>query len=189
MRPTCPRRRCLSSFKRAGSLSLLLAPWNSELSYPKYFSMLPTGQNTKASFTEDLDTAAAQFRHRRRLRWWLPMPNSRAMPVQVRADTSRSSSRPSDKTYPPTMTDFTSVVRAVQAANPDIVCICSYPAIRVIARRRLARARLISHSFRHGRQPSSSGAARRQLQVASPKPSHARPPETPIGSMHALPRG
>src|SRR5262245_9806687 len=32
-----------------------------------------------------------------------------------------------DKTYPPSTTDFTPIVRAIQAANPDVVTICSYP--------------------------------------------------------------
>ena len=32
-----------------------------------------------------------------------------------------------DKTYPPATTDFAPIVRALQAANPDIVIICSYP--------------------------------------------------------------
>ena len=32
-----------------------------------------------------------------------------------------------DKTYPPTTTDFTPIVRAIQATNPDLVAICSYP--------------------------------------------------------------
>ena len=32
-----------------------------------------------------------------------------------------------DKTYPPSTTDFTPIVRALQAANPDIVVVCSYP--------------------------------------------------------------
>src|SRR5205823_10582072 len=32
-----------------------------------------------------------------------------------------------DRTYPPNTTDFTPIVRAIQAANPDIVTICSYP--------------------------------------------------------------
>jgi branched-chain amino acid transport system substrate-binding protein len=32
-----------------------------------------------------------------------------------------------DKNYPPATTDFAPIVRAIQAANPDIVVICSYP--------------------------------------------------------------
>src|SRR5262249_59027063 len=31
-----------------------------------------------------------------------------------------------DKTYPPTTTDFTPIIRAIQATNPDIVYIASY---------------------------------------------------------------
>jgi branched-chain amino acid transport system substrate-binding protein len=111
-------------------ISLFSLAVNSEFNYPKYFSMLPTGQNTKASFTEGFfDTAAAQF----------PTPQTVAL-VAADAEFSRNACAGArenikkhgfktvyDKTYPPTMTDFTSVVRAVQAANPDIVCICSYP--------------------------------------------------------------
>src|SRR5262249_60308226 len=33
----------------------------------------------------------------------------------------------SDKTYPPPQTDFSPVVRAIQAVVPDLVCVCSYP--------------------------------------------------------------
>jgi branched-chain amino acid transport system substrate-binding protein len=32
-----------------------------------------------------------------------------------------------DKTYPPPTTDFAPIVRAVQATNPDLFVICSYP--------------------------------------------------------------
>ena len=32
-----------------------------------------------------------------------------------------------DKAYPPSTTDFTPIVRAVQAAKPDLFVVCSYP--------------------------------------------------------------
>lgn len=32
-----------------------------------------------------------------------------------------------DKTYPPATTEFSSIVRSIQATNPDLVVICSYP--------------------------------------------------------------
>jgi branched-chain amino acid transport system substrate-binding protein len=32
-----------------------------------------------------------------------------------------------DKTYPPNTTDFAPIIRAIQASNPDLVVICSYP--------------------------------------------------------------
>src|SRR5262249_24407872 len=32
-----------------------------------------------------------------------------------------------DKTYPPNTTDFSPIIRAIQATNPELVVICSYP--------------------------------------------------------------
>src|ERR1700688_43577 len=32
-----------------------------------------------------------------------------------------------DKTYPPTTTDYSPIVRAIQATSPDVVLVCSYP--------------------------------------------------------------
>ena len=103
---------------------------NSEFKYPKFFMMLPTGPDTKPSFTEGFfDTAAAQN----------PKPTTVAL-VAADAEFSRNACEGArvnvkkhgfkvvyDKTYPPTTTDFSPIVRAIQATNPDVVCICSYP--------------------------------------------------------------
>ena len=103
---------------------------NHEFKYNKFFAMIPTGPNTKASFTEGFfDTAAAQN----------PKPTTAAL-VAADAEFSRNACEGArenakkhgfkivyDKTYPPATTDFTPIVRAIQATNPDIVSICSYP--------------------------------------------------------------
>jgi branched-chain amino acid transport system substrate-binding protein len=103
---------------------------NHEFQYPKYFSMLPTGPNTKESFTDGFfQIAAAQN----------PKPTTVGL-VAADAEFSNNACEGAranakkygfkvvyDKTYPPSTTDFTPVVRAVQAANPDIVVVCSYP--------------------------------------------------------------
>lgn len=103
---------------------------NHEFKYNKFFAMIPTGPNTKASFTEGFfDTAAAQN----------PKPTTAAL-VAADAEFSRNACEGArenakkhgfkvvyDKTYPPATTDFTPIVRAIQASNPDIVTICSYP--------------------------------------------------------------
>jgi branched-chain amino acid transport system substrate-binding protein len=103
---------------------------NAEFKYPKFFMMLPTGPDTKASFTEGFfDTAAAQN----------PKPETAAL-VAADAEFSRNACEGArenakkhgfkvvyDKTYPPATTDFSPIVRAIQATNPDIVTICSYP--------------------------------------------------------------
>ena len=103
---------------------------NSEFKYDKYFAMIPSGPDTKPSFTTGFfEVAAAQN----------PKPKTVAL---VAADQefsknacegARSNAKKFgfdvvyDKTYPPTTTDFTPIIRAIQATNPDIVTICSYP--------------------------------------------------------------
>jgi branched-chain amino acid transport system substrate-binding protein len=103
---------------------------NAEFNYPKFFAMIPTGQNTKPSFTEGFfDVAAAQN----------PKPQTVAL-VWADAEFSNNACEGArtnvkkhgfkivyDKSYPPATTDFAPIVRAVQAANPDMVTICSYP--------------------------------------------------------------
>ena len=103
---------------------------NSEFNYPKYFAMIPTGQNTKPSFTEGFfDVAAKQN----------PSPTTAAI-IAADAEFARNACEGArenakkngfnivyDRTYPPSTTDFTPIVRAIQATNPDVVNICSYP--------------------------------------------------------------
>jgi branched-chain amino acid transport system substrate-binding protein len=104
---------------------------NSEFKYPNYFSMIPSGgANAKESFTKGFfDVAAAQK----------PKPQTVAIVAADQefsrnaADGARENAKIAgfkvvyDKTYPPAQTDFSPIVRAIQATNPDIVVICSYP--------------------------------------------------------------
>jgi len=103
---------------------------NSEFNYPKYFAMIPSGPNTKPSFTEGFFDVAAQQN---------PKPQTVAL-VAADQEFSRNACDGArdnvkkhgfkvvyDRTYPPSTTDFTPIVRAIQAANPDVVAICSYP--------------------------------------------------------------
>jgi branched-chain amino acid transport system substrate-binding protein len=103
---------------------------NSEFHYPKYFSMLPSGPTPKESFTEGFfEVALAQN----------PKPQTIAIAAEDAdfshnaADGARSNAKKYglkiiyDKTYPPNTTDFSPIVRAIQAANADLVVICSYP--------------------------------------------------------------
>jgi branched-chain amino acid transport system substrate-binding protein len=103
---------------------------NHEFNYPKFFAMIPTGPDTKPSFTEGFfEVAAAQN----------PKPQTVALVAADQefsrnaCDGARDNAKKTnlkviyDKTYPPSTTDFTPIVRAIQAANPDVVTICSYP--------------------------------------------------------------
>jgi len=103
---------------------------NSEFNYPNYFAMIPSGPNAKPSFTDGFfDVAAAQD----------PRPETVAI-VAADQEFSRNAAEGArenakkhgfkivyDRSYPPSTTDFSPVVRAIQAANPDIVAINSYP--------------------------------------------------------------
>jgi branched-chain amino acid transport system substrate-binding protein len=103
---------------------------NHDFHYPKYFSMLPSGPTPKQSFTEGFfEIAAAQT----------PKPQSVAIAAED-AEFSRNAAEGArenvqkyglktvyDKTYPPNTTDFSPIIRAIQATNPELVVICSYP--------------------------------------------------------------
>src|SRR5215510_2500925 len=103
---------------------------NSEFKYDRFFAMIPTGPNTKPSFTEGFFEAAAQQN---------PKPQTVALAfadaefAQNACEGARMNAKKFgvkviyDRSYPPATTDFAPIVRAVQASNPDLFVICSYP--------------------------------------------------------------
>ncbi len=101
---------------------------NSEFNYPKYFSMIPTGQNTKPSFTEGFFEIAAKNKL-----GTVALVAADAEFARNACDGARTNAKKLnmkivyDRTYPPATADFTPIVRAIQAANPDAVVVCSYP--------------------------------------------------------------
>ena len=110
--------------------SLFALDVNAEFKYPKYFAVLPTGPNTKTSFTEGFFEAGLKQN---------PKPTTVALAAED-AEFSRNACEGArenakkanlkivyDRSYPPSTTDFTPIVRALQNANADLVVICSYP--------------------------------------------------------------
>jgi branched-chain amino acid transport system substrate-binding protein len=103
---------------------------NDTFKYPKYFSMIPNGPTPKPAFTRGF-FKVAELQN--------PKPQTIALAYadaefgQNACDGARENAKTSgfkivyDKSYPPSTPDFTSVVRAIQAANPDLLVICSYP--------------------------------------------------------------
>jgi len=103
---------------------------NSEFHYDKYFAMIPSGPSPKTSFTTGFfNVAMAQN----------PKPKSIAIVAadiefaHNAADGARETAKNLglnivyDKTYPGNIADCGPIVRAIQAANPDIVLVASYP--------------------------------------------------------------
>jgi branched-chain amino acid transport system substrate-binding protein len=114
-------------------ISLFALDANDKFKYPKYFSILPTGPNTKTSFTEGFFQIAAAQK---------PKPKTVALAAadadfsQNACDGARENAKKFgfkivyDKSYPPPpkTTDFTPIARALKAANADLVVVCAYPA-------------------------------------------------------------
>ncbi len=103
---------------------------NSQFHYNRYFSMNSTGPNPKLSYSSGLlDVALAQT----------PKPQTIAV-LGADAEFGRNATDGTrelapkrglkivyDRNYPPQTTDFTPILRAVQAAHPDILYVASYP--------------------------------------------------------------
>ncbi len=104
---------------------------NDQFHYPRYFSMVPFGPQPKLALSKGFfDIAATQE----------PKPQTVAV-VSADAEFALGAAEGArenlkahgfkivyDRTYPANLLDFSSVIRAVQAVNPDIVYVASYPA-------------------------------------------------------------
>src|SRR5262245_5488338 len=111
-------------------IGLLALAVNSQFKYPNYFVMIPSGPDAKPAFTKGFfDVAIRQD----------PKPQTVAIVAADQefsrnaADGARENMKQSglklvyERTYPPTTADFAPIVRAIAAANPDLVVVCSYP--------------------------------------------------------------
>ncbi len=103
---------------------------NEEFNYKGYYQMMPSGPNPKTDWSKGFFELATQQK---------PKPQTVAI---VAADAefalnaaagARENAKKMgfkivyDKTYPPATTDFTPIVRAIQAAKPDVIYVGSYP--------------------------------------------------------------
>jgi branched-chain amino acid transport system substrate-binding protein len=92
------------------TIGILANAANSRFHYDQYFSMLPTGPEPQKAFAYGFFELAAA------------------------ADGARQTIKEIggfdlvlDQKYPPTTTDYTPIMRAVQALNPDIIFVAAYP--------------------------------------------------------------
>jgi branched-chain amino acid transport system substrate-binding protein len=111
-------------------ISVLAIGINRHFNYPRYFSMIPVGPKGPGAFSDGFFELAAEQS---------PKPQTVAIVAadaefaKTAADAARDNAKAAgftivyDRSYPPATTDFLPVVRAVQAANPDIVFVAAYP--------------------------------------------------------------
>jgi branched-chain amino acid transport system substrate-binding protein len=111
-------------------LSLFGLAVNGNFHYPKYFTITPTGPDPAVSSTIGFFEVGEMQN---------PKPKTLAI-VAADAEYPRTSAEGVkknaqkfgwkvvyDRNYPPNTTDFSPIVRAVQATNPDAVFVASYP--------------------------------------------------------------
>jgi branched-chain amino acid transport system substrate-binding protein len=103
---------------------------NERFNYPKYFSMIPNGPTPKPAFTRGFFKVAEMQN---------PKPQTIAIAAadaefghnacQGAEENAKTSGFKIiyNRSYPPNTTDFSPIVRAIQALNPDLLVICSYP--------------------------------------------------------------
>jgi branched-chain amino acid transport system substrate-binding protein len=105
---------------------------NKEFEYPKYFSMLPVGPDPRPAISEGFFNIIAAERDKLGLKT-IALAVDDGEATRNAADGARVNLTKAgleivyDRTYPPTTTDFSPIIRAIQATHPDIVYISSYP--------------------------------------------------------------
>src|SRR3984893_4538373 len=113
------------------TIGILANAANSRFHYDQYFSMLPTGPEPQKAFAYGFFELAAAATPRPKT---VAIVAADAEFAQNAADGARQSIKEIggfhlvlDQKYTPTTTDYTPIMRAVQALNPDIVFVAAYP--------------------------------------------------------------
>ncbi|MGH8706551.1 MAG: amino acid ABC transporter substrate-binding protein [Burkholderiales bacterium] len=110
--------------------SLFALAANDQFNYDRYFQIMPAGPQPKTDWSRGFFELALEQN---------PRPKTVAI-VAADAEFALNAAAGArenaqkmgfkivyDKTYPPATTDFTPIIRAIQATNPDIVYVGSYP--------------------------------------------------------------
>ena len=107
------------------TIGILANAANSKFHYDQYFSMLPTGPEPQKAFAHGFFELAAGVEPRPRT---VALVAADAEFAQNAVDGARQSIKEIggfetmfDKSYPPATSDFTPILRGVQALNPDLV--------------------------------------------------------------------
>jgi branched-chain amino acid transport system substrate-binding protein len=120
----------LMQFKKT-TIGILANAANSKFHYDQYFSMLPTGPEPQKAFSRGFFELAAAAKPRPKT---VAIVAADAEFAQNAADGARQTIKEiggfeivSDRNYPPSTADFTPIMRAVKALDPDIVYVAAYP--------------------------------------------------------------
>ncbi len=111
-------------------VSLYALEVNAQFKYDRYFAIVPQGTEARLEFSRSFYQVALSMN---------PKPTTVAIVgadaeyPHIATDGARENAHKLglkivyDKTYPPATVDFVPIVRAIQATNPDLVFLASYP--------------------------------------------------------------
>ena len=111
------------------TVGILANAANSEFHYPKYFSMNATGQEPERSYSTGFFELAKAHPELKTV----ALIGADAEYGRNAIEGARKNAKDFglkivyDRAYPPTTADYSPILRAVQAANPDIVFVAAYP--------------------------------------------------------------
>jgi branched-chain amino acid transport system substrate-binding protein len=103
---------------------------NSKFDYDRYFAIIPAGPRPAMGWTAGFFEAARSISPKPTT---IAIVGSDAEYPHMALDAAREHARDMglkvvyDKTFPPTTTDYAPVLRAVQATNPDVIFVATYP--------------------------------------------------------------
>ena len=140
---------------------------NSEFHYPNYFSMIPAGgAHPREAFSQGFFAVAAAMDPKPKT---IALVGADAEFSKNAVDGARAQAKRMglkivyDQTYPPATPDYTPIVRAIQATNPDIVYVGSYPTDTVGMVRAVGEVGLKARMFGGGMVGLQSTSIKMQL--------------------------
>jgi branched-chain amino acid transport system substrate-binding protein len=103
---------------------------NAKFKYDRYFQIMPNGAEPAIEFTKGFFDVAMEMNPKPRTVALVgadaEYPHAALEGARVNVK-KRGLKIVYDKTYPPNTTDYAPIVRAIQATNPDVVYVASYP--------------------------------------------------------------
>jgi len=114
-------------------ISLFALDINEEFQYKRYFSMLPVGPDPRPAISEGFFDIIKANKEKMGLKT-IALAVGDGEATRNTADGARVNLKKAglqvvyDKTYPLTTTDFSPIIRAMQATNADVMYVSSYPA-------------------------------------------------------------
>ena len=103
---------------------------NSQFNYDRYFQIMPAGPEPALDWTRGYFDVAAKLSPKPQT---IALVGADAEYPSLALEGARTQAKRAgfrivyDKTYPPNTVDFSPIVRAIQATNPDLVYLASYP--------------------------------------------------------------